>query len=309
MASHYSVAATPFDKPGANLVLRTADNVDFFVSKMIMALASPIFADMFHLAEPTSAHTHDTATTHAPEAPVIELTERSRALDHFLRFIYPIDKPHIDDPEHILDVLKVASKYMVDFVEHDMLQRFSALAEERPFHAYAQAYQHRREDAMRIAARASLAQPWPGVGQDLTIEFMEFPAALTRLQDYHSACGDAAAGATRAAGATTPDPVEKPWFPYTHTSEWRNRPEPRFYYTAHPWWKDALETLVKILRQTPHPRVTHSQRFFGILLTKAVQVGPGAKDALCSVLLSFMDDYRADVDKAVSEVTLAVVYD
>lgn len=302
-SSEHTIAAAPFDYPGADLILRSADKVDFLVTRHIMSLASPIFADMFDLALPSAADT----VPHGRDAPVIDLTEQSRTLDYLLRYIYPIDKPDIENAEHILDVSNAASKYMIDIVEEGLARRFAALAEEQPFQAYAQAYSHRREDAMRVAARASLAHPWPGAGHDLTIEFVEFPGALRRLKDYHSACGDAAATVIRTAGAISADPLEKPWFPYTHTSEWRNRPEPRFYYTAHPWWRDALETLVKIVRLTPHPRVTTTQRFFGILMAKAAQGVPGSN--MCSVLLSFIDDYSARVDRAVSEVKLEIHFE
>lgn len=48
-------AASPFDKsaPGADLVLRSSDSVDFFVSKAVMAIVSPVFRDMFIVAEQT----------------------------------------------------------------------------------------------------------------------------------------------------------------------------------------------------------------------------------------------------------------
>ncbi|EKM59376.1 uncharacterized protein PHACADRAFT_249826 [Phanerochaete carnosa HHB-10118-sp] len=298
-----TIAASPFDALDADLVLRSSDNVDFLVSKVVMALASPVFADMFVVVEATSGRPR-AATACGPDAPVADLTEHSRTLDCLLRLIYPVRNPRIERPEDALDVFQAASKYMVDHTAEDVLEQFATLAEKQPLQAYVQAYLHSTEIAMRIAARASLLYPWFEIAKDSH----EFPSlshtALIRLQEYHAACGAAASSATLAAGVTTSVPEQKPWFPYTHTSEWRNHPQPRFYYAAHPWWREALGGLAKILRSTPHPQMTGTQRFFGTMLAKAAQASPGSKDALCSALLAFMEDYPGRVDHAVSEVRL-----
>ena len=40
-------AASPFDKPSADVILRTSDFVDFYVHKVVLSLASAFFEDMF----------------------------------------------------------------------------------------------------------------------------------------------------------------------------------------------------------------------------------------------------------------------
>lgn len=39
----YQVASAPFNKPSADVILRTSDGVDFHVHKMLLSLASSFF--------------------------------------------------------------------------------------------------------------------------------------------------------------------------------------------------------------------------------------------------------------------------
>ena len=304
-----ATAASPFDKADADLVLRSSDNIDFFVSRAIMALASPIFADMFIVAEQTSASARSAATACGSDAPAVDLTEHGRGLDNFLRFIYPVKNPVIEKLEDALDVLEVASKYMVDHIAEEASKRFEMLAEEQPLRAYALAYICRREDAMRIAAKVSLLYPWPESTRNIIEELgTTINAALIRLQEYHTACGAAASSVTRAEWETTlnapPSLETRPLFAWTHRSVWRNHPLPRFHYVAHAWWKASLEKLEKIVQSTPHPRVTTTQAFFGTFLANAMPESSIPGNALCSALLSFMRVYTTNVEAAVSEVRL-----
>ena len=45
-------AAFPFDEGDADATLRTSDNVEFGVHRVILSLASPIFKDMFSMPQP-----------------------------------------------------------------------------------------------------------------------------------------------------------------------------------------------------------------------------------------------------------------
>ncbi|EJF64449.1 hypothetical protein BD309DRAFT_831871, partial [Dichomitus squalens] len=114
-------ASPPFDKASADLVLRTSDYVDFHVWKCILALASPVFEDMFELAEHGKRSEGKTAegaecTSSTPSsASVIEVPETSSAWTLLLRWIYPSRPCHDPLPPFLLKTaLAAAHKYQMD---------------------------------------------------------------------------------------------------------------------------------------------------------------------------------------------------
>jgi hypothetical protein len=76
------LADAPFDRPRADLVLRSSDDVHFRVLKGILSIASTVFADMFSIPSPPSEH--------QDEIQVVPVSEDSTALDLALRHIYPV---------------------------------------------------------------------------------------------------------------------------------------------------------------------------------------------------------------------------
>ena len=85
--SRGSVAKKPFDIRTADIIIRTSDNVDFYVYKAILAIASPFFDDMFSLAQ-----TAATPTDNVTQDPVV-VSEDSDTMDCLLRLCYPTDDP------------------------------------------------------------------------------------------------------------------------------------------------------------------------------------------------------------------------
>ena len=48
------IAAAPFNRPSADVVFLTADNVEYHLHKIVLSLASPFFEDMFTLTQPSA---------------------------------------------------------------------------------------------------------------------------------------------------------------------------------------------------------------------------------------------------------------
>ncbi|KAL5513340.1 hypothetical protein ACEPAH_3739 [Sanghuangporus vaninii] len=90
----------------ADVILRSCDGFDFYVTKVFLVMASPIFKDMFLLPQPTQS----TGRIEALNLPVVDIAERGNVTDAFLRFIYPIDEPELP-VELIFGVLIAAQKY------------------------------------------------------------------------------------------------------------------------------------------------------------------------------------------------------
>ncbi|EJF64408.1 hypothetical protein DICSQDRAFT_167564 [Dichomitus squalens LYAD-421 SS1] len=95
------LASSPFDKPDADIVLRSADGVDFCVRSHILIEASPVFESILSIPQPQM-----------DGRPIIGLTEDHKTLDIILRICYPIVKP--DSPRSLGEIelaVKAALKY------------------------------------------------------------------------------------------------------------------------------------------------------------------------------------------------------
>ena len=96
-------AASPFDRPTADAILQSSDDVQFHVHKLFLMEASPFFATMFSLPQPQAAAP---ATLSADNLPVVPMTEPSSTLDALLRMCYPVPDPTLNRLELIQEVLK-----------------------------------------------------------------------------------------------------------------------------------------------------------------------------------------------------------
>jgi hypothetical protein len=120
-----------FDTTDGDIILRSADQQDFRVHKTILSLASPVFRDMLSLPQPPAS---ESATV-----PVVDLSENWKVLDVFLRCIYPISKPTVDDLELLGALVDAADKYEAEVVLN-MVGSWLAVSrnlKEDPFGVYA----------------------------------------------------------------------------------------------------------------------------------------------------------------------------
>lgn len=106
---------TPFVYSDSDLVIAASDGVVFHVHKKRMSLASPVFADMFSLAEPGN-------DKRDPVQASVELTETSDTLEDLLHFIYETDKVKPDAKALFNDSKRIISPL-------EQYQRLSSLFE------------------------------------------------------------------------------------------------------------------------------------------------------------------------------------
>jgi hypothetical protein len=110
------VAAPPFDNPDkADLIIRSSDGIDFYVYKFLLALVSPVFEDMFHIAIPQTRNPDE-------DLPYIDVTESSTTLRDLLSFIDPrLGEAAIsfwqDGVRRTYDVACAADKYQMDRIQ------------------------------------------------------------------------------------------------------------------------------------------------------------------------------------------------
>ncbi|CAA7269229.1 unnamed protein product [Cyclocybe aegerita] len=114
-----TIADAPFDSPKkADVILRSSDNVDFYVMKALLAFSSPIFRDMFFLPQPQ----HDRASfrsTDNPPLDIVAIQYESAPLQNVLLLCYPQIGPGMQPKltsDDIIEAYIIAEKYDMETV-------------------------------------------------------------------------------------------------------------------------------------------------------------------------------------------------
>lgn len=106
-----ATAKPPFNFPSsasADVLIRTADNVNFYLLKAVLTQASPFFNDMFSIQQPELPIASGAILDNEDPIPV---TENSQTFDYLMRLCYPVDYPVIKDLSLVESVLEAAIKY------------------------------------------------------------------------------------------------------------------------------------------------------------------------------------------------------
>lgn len=197
-------AERPFDRPDADVILRSSDNVDFRVSKVHLSMASPFFKDMFALPQGPADGTAGNQVM-KEGAPVIQITEKSAETRNLLVLCYPIAMVFLglgkdyndmgDDMtfEDALVTLQAAIKYGMEDIEGWMKWCIFTppIVERHAMEVFAYAHHHGWEEETRIAAKCTLRQSptqWSHVPELETITGGDYH----RLLRYHQECSKAA---------------------------------------------------------------------------------------------------------------------
>ena len=177
----------PFDDTDADIILRSSDQVDFHVYKVILSKASPVFKVMF-------------SDTTLNSRTIVDLPESSKTLAALLTSIYPIIPELETDEERSLNdhlaAISAVKKYDMALASFHLLQDFedSAYVKDSPVEAFCVAYALELREAAQIAAKASLKHrlSLDDIGNEL--QHTNGPA-LFQLWQFHRACSAAAVAA------------------------------------------------------------------------------------------------------------------
>ena len=90
MSNDAAVHSAAFGNPDAgDITLRSCDNVDFHVYKIILSLASPIFQDMLSLPQSSISRQVGLADGKGGSTTVVSLSEDAQSMERFLMLCYP----------------------------------------------------------------------------------------------------------------------------------------------------------------------------------------------------------------------------
>jgi len=185
----------PFDDAEADVIIRSSDDVDFRVYKLLLCLASSFFKDMFSLPQGSSGNFFSDQKIEGG-LPVIQMTENCQIVEKLLMFCYPhllAQAPRLSTIEEILPILEAAMKYGIVELESRAKEALVTrpLIEERPLQVFAIACRYRWGQVARIAARHAVRQPfqeWHYVTELESISGEDY----YRLRKYHWECSEAA---------------------------------------------------------------------------------------------------------------------
>ena len=300
-----SAFGPPFDDNDADIILRSSDQVEFLVYKVILSKASPVFKTMFSLPQPATDTTQNSR-------PIVDLAENSKVLAAVLSAIYPhtsvaANPLSLDD---LIATLDAARKYdMVTALRRLMDSTCTETLRNSPVEAFCAAYSRKLREAAQIAARASLKNrlTFEDIGDKL--QYINGPA-IHRLWKFHSACSAAAVEAIPTNNTFTwipPEPTTslatpsscgcstqfEVWFGPAKSVRWVNNS-----------WHDYLKRARIALRENPCSEAVTNQAFLRPVYDAAWTCHTCRKQ-ICG-LLEFSRYFGEEVERIVSEVREAL---
>ncbi|TDL26729.1 hypothetical protein BD410DRAFT_836559 [Rickenella mellea] len=166
--------STPFNE--GDLILRTADAVQYHVWSKILTVASPFFRDLFNLPQPKGPG----------GIPIVDVSEDSPVIVALLRIIYPMYSQPLTDIELIRNVLGAALKYDIGVAVRELCGLLATRHSSNGMDAlrtYAISCRYKLAEEARIAAKASLQFP---ITETYAEELEHIPAGdYFRLLQYH----------------------------------------------------------------------------------------------------------------------------
>ncbi|KAG6334362.1 hypothetical protein ID866_4723 [Astraeus odoratus] len=186
-------AGAPFNGSNADVILRTVDNVDFRFYKLLLSLASPFFANMFALPQPSPTDSSADETKYG--LPIIPVSEKSAIMRKLLSFcspVYDTDVPALENLDIVMSVLDAVDKYDMKRVGKFIVNMISAprFLEKEPMRVFAIACRYRAEEESTIACRYMLRFAVWELAHVAELDFIS-GSDYQRLVRYHASCGEA----------------------------------------------------------------------------------------------------------------------
>lgn len=207
-------AGSPFNDVDADLTIRSSDNVEFHVHKVILAKASRTFRDMFALPPPMYSSSQHPEDDYKDGRLVVHLSENSSVLDMMFRLFYPVDSPKITSIVDIRAVLRALDKYLVDGFPETIENILMGGIEREPQTICVIACRYDLPKVANAAAKLTLRDlilysgPYPS---DEDLSYIS-AAKYRRLLLYHQQCSERAAAVVQSLlwmdGRSIPSAVE-----------------------------------------------------------------------------------------------------
>ncbi|SJL13602.1 uncharacterized protein ARMOST_17048 [Armillaria ostoyae] len=293
-----------------DLVIRTADNVEFFVLSVLLTLRSP--SSFFRHALKDRQHTEE-----RKGYPVLGVKEDSQTFRDILLFCYPYVAPKIESAKQIQEVGVALDKYCMDRAMERFVQAVlaSSVISEQPLRAFALAVANGWKEIGEAAARNTLDMPLSQAISDVEESDIITARHLYRLETYRAQCGKAAQ-IPESPYAQFSGKASSLTFLQTDTDHcvWCGKSlgylaELGLYAYGHAWISKTYLPLVnsKLLLE-PRPQVALDNDIIGQAISASIQecsLGSWAS-AACSQIHRLGEIVAEEIDKRISEVPLDI---
>ncbi|EGN98881.1 hypothetical protein SERLA73DRAFT_181585 [Serpula lacrymans var. lacrymans S7.3] len=192
-------AAFPFNHPKADVIIRSSDQVDLRMFRLLLSLASPVFETTFALPQPqppSPIHSaSDSNSDFKDGLLVVHLSEDSKTLRVFLGHCLPVtiaNKPELKTLEDVAAMLELSTKYEAQELEKKARKALAGPQfMEAPLRVFAVACRFGLKPEAMAAVQYALCEPLTDIPD---VKEMEFISArdFGRLQNYHTRYGAAA---------------------------------------------------------------------------------------------------------------------
>ena len=302
-------AGPPFHDimPGLTVVLRSSDDVDFFVFKSILAKVSVVFRDMFDLPDATPKIPSPLELENQRYGlPVIQVTETSSTLNIILRLCYPVENPDLSNLEDIRSFLEARRKYMIEAFDQTIKHALAQIAESRPFAVFALASRYALEDVANDAAKQMLCFSQADVLVDNSALKDITGEQYHRLTQYRRDC---VRKATNEPPTMWFSSLSSPYPPSPTTSSScrtqfhfffvSSQSPPRSLWVPH-WWTSYLHKALQLLKDRPRGGTVVSPGLLEYFFDSA-GFCPDCQEEGKAALENFSSALAKEVEKAIAQ--------
>jgi hypothetical protein len=302
-------AGPPFHDivPGFTVVLRSSDDVDFFVFKSILAKVSVVFRDMFDLPNAAPEVSSPLVSDNQRHGlPVIQVTETSRTLNIILRLCYPVENPDLYNLEDIRLFLEARRKYMIEAFDQTIKDALAQIAESQPFAVYALASRYALEDVANDAAKQTLCFSQADVLDESVLKDIT-GEQYHRLVQYRRECVRRATNEPQIMWFSS---LSSPYAPTPITSSScrtqfhfffvSSLSPPRHLWVPH-WWTTYLHRALQLLKDRPRGGTVVSPGLLEYLFD-STGFCPDCQEEGKAALRKFSSALAKEVEKAIAQV-------
>jgi hypothetical protein len=290
----YRIADPPFDNQEADVILRSSDNIDFYVFKALVSFSSSVFKDMFYVEQGQQGSGELKGGLQV--IPTDDTAETWRIL---LRFSYPswaVGPPALNSLDEFSKALESSRKYGMTGAEQSIVADFVTprFVEKEPMRVFALACQYGLEPEARTAAKQTLRTPILDHPYIAEMEYLTV-RIFHRLQQYHLQCGKAASKVARdttwvakSVDLFSTSPRIAPNYPPARHRE---------KIMAAKWWLEYMQSAATALEDRPLGATVLDIKLMDDALENAIRSGTSS----FADMREFGEFFAAEVDKAVAK--------
>ncbi|KZP19337.1 hypothetical protein FIBSPDRAFT_564652 [Athelia psychrophila] len=306
----FTEAASPFDDPKADVILRSSDNVDFRCYKILLSLTSTFFERMFSLPQAIM----EDGILMKDGLQIVPMEEKALILEAVLRLCHPSStrNPLILELDDIKSVYDTARKYVMEDVEETIRNTLisAQLLEQAPMRVFGIACALRLGAEAQIAAAATLESDLGDLVYFPELEYLS-GGEIYHLQRYHKACRKVVQEVI--GNVRQLKPVEATisyrWFTCREPSDtcpFLSLPSNLAEVQAAKWWIcDYLFPCQMALKIAPMGKKVKTSQRMGAALV-AAQACPECKKTSLADLEDFAERFSEEIDKAVAKVLIVM---